>query len=289
MRLSLHALACGARELARRLPADPLERRDPAFIHETLQVLEPLVETWYAPEYEGLEHIPPGRALLVGTHNGGFIGPDLFSLMVGVWRALGTERPIYGLTHDIAFRIPIMARWLSKIGGVPARPALALQLLERDLGVIVFPGGVRDAYKPYADRHRVDFFGRMGFLRTAIRAGAPLVPIVSAGAHEAIYVINDGVRAAHALKLDTLLRVDVLPLHLCLPWGIALGTVPYIPMPCKVKIKVLPPIDLGLPPEAADDRTTLAGAYRHVTGVMQAGLDKLVARGGTGLHARFRA
>lgn len=289
MRLPLQALVRGAREFARRLPEDPLLRRDPAFIREVLQVLEPLIKTWYAPEYEGLEHIPPGRALLVGTHNGGFIGPDLFSLMVGVWRTLGTERPIYGLTHDIAFRIPIMARWLSKIGGVPARPALALRILECDLGVIVFPGGVRDAYKPYADRHCVDFFGRLGFLRTAIRAKAPLVPIISDGAHEAIYVIDNGVRAAHALKLDTLLRIDTLPLHLCLPWGIALGTVPYIPMPCKVKIKVLPPIHLDLPPEAADDRAKLAGAYRHVTGVMQAGLDELVAQGGTGLHARFRS
>lgn len=285
MRHLLRELVREARELAGPLPADPLARRDADFIRRHLQILGPLVETWFAPTYEGLEHLPPGRALVVGTHNGGFIGPDLFSFMVGVWRTFGPERPSYGLAHDVAFRIPIMARWLSKLGAVPARPELALALLARDRLVAVYPGGVRDAYKRHADRHVVDFFGRRGFLRTAIRAGAPIVPMVSAGAHDAIYVIADGVRVARALKLDAALRLDALPLQLCLPWGVALGPVPYVPLPCKVKIKLLPPIDLRLPPEAADDPDVVARAYQQVIEVMQAGLDELVARGGFGLRA----
>lgn len=277
------------KELAGPLPEDPLARRDAGFVRRHLQILGPFVDAWFAPEYEGFENLPPGRALIVGTHNGGFIAPDLFSLMAGVWRAFGPEQPTYGLVHDVVFQVPVMARWLSKIGGVPARPDLALELLRRDRWVLVYPGGVRDAYKPYADRHVVNFFGRMGFVRTAIRAGAPIVPVVSAGAHDAIYVISDGVRAAHALKLDASLRIDTLPLQLCLPWGVAVGPVPYIPMPCKVKIQVLPPIDLGLPPDAADDRHRVAAAYQHVVDVMQANLDALVARGGFGARSRWRA
>lgn len=275
------------RELARPPAADPLARRDPAFIRRQLRILGPLVEAWFAPEYEGLAHLPRGRALVVGTHNGGFISPDLFSLMVGVWRTLGPERPAYGLAHDVAFRVPVMASWLGKLGGVPARPELALRLLARDACVAVFPGGFRDAYKPYGARHVVDFFGRTGFLRTAIRAGAPIVPLVSAGAHDAIRVVSGGVGAARALGLDRSLRIDALPIQLCLPWGVAVGPVPYLPMPCKVKLAMLPPIELGLPPEAAEDRALLEGAYRRVIAVMQAGLDDLVARGGFGLCSRF--
>ena len=289
MRLSFRELWRELEELTGPLPADPLARRDAAFIRRHLQVLGPFVEAWFAPAYEGFENIPPGRAFLVGTHNGGFIAPDLFSLMVGVWRTFGPERPTYGLAHDVAFRVPVMAQWLSKIGGVPARPELALELLRCDRWVMVYPGGVRDAYKPHAVRNVVDFFGRTGFIRTAIRARAPIVPIVSAGAHDAIYVLADGVRAAKALKLDALLRIDALPLQLCLPWVVAVGPVPYIPMPCKVKLKVLPPIELGLPPDAADDRDVVAGAYQRIVHTMQAELDELVARGGSGLRSRWRA
>jgi 1-acyl-sn-glycerol-3-phosphate acyltransferase len=289
MRLPLREVVRELRELARPLPADPLARRDPDFIRRHLPIVERLVEAWFAPEYEGLEHIPAGRALVVGTHNGGFISPDLFSFMVGLWRVRGTEPPIYGLAHDVVFRLPLMATWLSKLGAVPARRELALELLGRDLGVVVYPGGVREAYKRHAARNTVDFYGRTGFVRTAIRGRAPIVPLVSAGAHDAIYVLSDGVPVARALGLDARLRIDTLPLQLCLPWGVAIGPVPYLPAPCKVKLAVLPPIELGLPPEAADDPGAVADAYRRVVGVMQAGLDALVARGGAGLRGRLRA
>lgn len=288
MKLPLREVISELRELARPLPADPLARRDPDFIRRQLRILEPLVEAWFAPELAGLEHVPRGRALVVGTHNGGFISPDLFSFLVGLWRTRGAEPPVHGLAHDVVFRIPLLASWLSKLGAVPARPELALELLGRDLCVIVYPGGVREAYKRHDRRDVVDFFGRTGFVRTAIRAGAPIVPVISAGAHEAIRVVFDGVRAARALRLDALLRIDTLPVQLCLPWGLAVGPVPYLPAPCKVKLEVLPPIELGLPPEAAGDPAAVAAAYRRVVEVMQAGLDALIARGGFGVRARLR-
>ncbi len=283
----LREMLRGLEALAVRLPADPLARRDVDFIRRQLETLGPFVDLWYAPEYEGLEHLPEGRALVVGTHNGGFIGPDLCSFIIGLWRARGPELPVYALAHDVTFRLPAVARWLSKLGAVPARPEIAHELLEREACVIVYPGGVRDAYKRHADRHVVDFYGRTGFVRTAIRAGAPIIPLVSAGAHDAIYVVADGVRVAHALGLDRRLRLDTLPLQLCLPWGLAVGPVPYVPLPCKVKLTLLPPIHLELPPAAADDPDAVAGAYRLVTETMQAALDALVARGGFGLRARW--
>src|SRR5262249_13079233 len=141
-------------------------------------------DLWYAPDLTGLDHLPPGRALVVGTHNGGFMAPDMFSLMVGFWRHFGVERQAYGLAHDMVFRLPVAGRWIAQLGAVPAHPENARKLLERDVAVLVYPGGDRDAYKPWHERHTVKFGGRKGFIRLALRTQAPIVPVVSVGAHD---------------------------------------------------------------------------------------------------------
>ena len=270
---------------------DPLDRRDPAFIRAERDWLGALCQTWYSPDVLGLENLPAGRALVVGTHNGGYLAPDMFSLMVASWHAFDpAERAAYGLAHDFVFRIPWAGRWIAKLGGVPASPANAETLLERDVAVLVYPGGDRDAYKPYRHRHRVHFAGRKGFIRMALRTRAPIVPVVSVGAHEVFRVLTDGVELARATGLKKYFRMDVLPVALAAPTGIAVGAVaPMVPIPTKIKIRVLPPIDLGRPPSAASDDVAVGELYDHVTAVMQAALDELVEAGGFGVKARFRA
>ena len=49
----------------------------------------------------------------------------------------------------------------------------------------------------------------------------------------------------------------------------------------------LPPIDLGLGPEAADDQAAVDAAHDRVRDTMQAALDDLVKEGGFGPAARF--
>ncbi len=278
-----------ARVAVETLPDDPLDRRDPAFILEEGDLLGDACDAWYAPELLGLEHLPPGRALVVGTHNGGFMAPDMFSLMVGFWRHFGVERQAYGLAHDFVFRLPFVGRWIAKLGGVPASPENARKLLERDVAVLVYPGGDRDAYKPYHERHAVKFSGRSGFVRLALRTGAPIVPVVSVGAHEIIYVLTDGAELAERLGLRRRFRLDVLPVMLTLPFGVTVGPmVPYVPVPTKIRVRVLPPIHLGLPASAADDPEAVREAMAGVERTMQRALDELVAEGGFGPRARFR-
>jgi 1-acyl-sn-glycerol-3-phosphate acyltransferase len=272
------------------LPRDPLERRDPDFIMAERDLLGAACEAWYQPELMGLDHLPSGRALVVGTHNGGVMAPDMFSLMVGFWRHHGAARRAYGLAHDVVFRLPFFGRWIAKLGGVPAHPENARRLLERDVAVLVYPGGDRDAYKPFRDRHRVTFGGRRGFIRLAIRTGAPLVPVVSVGAHETFYVLTDGAGLAQRLGLKRRFRLDVLPIALSLPFGLTVGAItPFLPLPTRIRVRVLPPIDLALPPRAADSEDAVQAALDRVAGGMQAALDALVAEGGFGPRARFRA
>ena len=60
----------------------------------SLDVLGRATDAWFAPEVIGLEHIPPGPSLVVGTHNGGNMAPDMFCTMVAFWRRFGVERAV---------------------------------------------------------------------------------------------------------------------------------------------------------------------------------------------------
>ena len=66
----------------------------------------------------------------------------------------------------------------NKIGLVAAHPANAHRLLH-DEGrlVLVFPEGQKGTRKLFWQRYKLRRFGRGGFVKTAIRAGVPIVPV----------------------------------------------------------------------------------------------------------------
>ena len=49
------------------------------------------------------------------------------------------------------------------------------QLLEQGLLVVVAPGGMKEALRPREERYQVKWSDRKGFVRLALRTGAPLV------------------------------------------------------------------------------------------------------------------
>jgi 1-acyl-sn-glycerol-3-phosphate acyltransferase len=268
-------------------PVDPLERREPQFIRDELPLFERYFEAWHKAEVMGLEHLPPGASLVVGNHNGGTLAPDMFALMAAYWRRFGVYRPAYGLAHDLVFTVPGVRQWMSKLGAVPARPEFALELLRRGSVVLVFPGGDVDAYKSWSDRHLVKFGGRCGFIRVALRAQVPIVPAVAIGAHESTVVLSDGKNLAEKLGAKRV-RLDVMPVSLGFPWGLIVGPVnPFVPFPTRIRIRLLPAIDLGLPPSAADDDALVRDLAERVRETMQHALDELVTEGGFGLLGRL--
>lgn len=260
---------------------DPLAWRDPEYIRRQIDWFGRYVDRWFDPELSGLEHVPAsGRVLAVGMHNGGTMSPDMCITMVAFWRRFGFDRLAYGLAHDLVFRVPGVGRWLRRLGGLPARQENGMRALARGAAVLVYPGGDVDSFKPAAERHVVKFGGRTGFIRLALRARAPIVPIVSVGAHQIFHVITDGRDVALRLGLKRGLRMEVMPVMLAAPWGLTFGPfLPYLPMPSRVRVRALPAIDLGLAPDAADDRDAVAAAAERVRGIMQAGVEALVAEG----------
>src|ERR1700749_1055823 len=111
---------------------------------------------------------------------------------------------------------------------------------------MVMPGGDLDTWRPYSQRYRVRFSGRTGYARTALRAGVPIVPMANAGAHETLIVLSDGRRLAKALHLQELARASIWPVHLSLPWGLAIGPWPHIPVAALPRYRIGP----AVPPPA---------------------------------------
>jgi 1-acyl-sn-glycerol-3-phosphate acyltransferase len=263
------------------MPAS-FDRRDPEFIRTHLDALSFFFEHYHQVEVAGLDNVPSGRALVVGNHNGGIMSPDMFALMVSWWQTFGVDSPAYGLMHDLPFRVPVIGDALSRLGAVHAHPDNARRLLERDAKVLVYPGGDLDAFRPWSRRHEIVFGARRGFIRIALSTGAPIVPVVAAGAHEGCFVVSDGRKLARALGLKRL-RVEAIPIAFGLPWGFFVGPAPYLPLPLRIKIRVLPPMAWPhLPREAANDDARVEECRVQVIAAMQRALDELAAEGDFG-------
>ncbi|HEY5152270.1 MAG TPA: lysophospholipid acyltransferase family protein [Mycobacterium sp.] len=180
--------------------------------------------------------------LFVANHGfGGII--DLNVLAVGaVLEELAVDRPVTFLTHQLAWTLGV-GPLVEHLGARPASRDSARQAFEEGHHVVVFPGGDLDAFKSWRDRNHIVFGGRHGFASLAIEEQVPIVPIVTAGAGESLLVLTDGERLTRALHLDKLLRMKALPTSISLPWGFnigAVGMLPYLPLPTKLRTRVLP-------------------------------------------------
>jgi len=258
-------------------------RRDPDFIRAHLDKVASVFDRYHGASVEGLEHVPAGRALLVGNHSGGVMSPDMFALMLAWWRHFGADEPAYGLAHDLPFLIPGFGTLMSKAGAVKASQANAMELLRRDAKVLVYPGGDIDAYRPWSRRNEIVFGDRVGFIRLALRTGAPIVPVVAAGSHDALRILTDGRGIARMLGLKRCARVEVFPISLCLPWGIAFGPHFYWPIPVRIRIRVLPAMSWpSLGPDDAENDVIVRRCRDEVLERMQSALDELVREGGFG-------
>jgi 1-acyl-sn-glycerol-3-phosphate acyltransferase len=194
-------------------------------------------------DVRGLEHVPPGRAMVVSNHSGGTTIPDVWGFGYLWYKHFGFDRPLHPLAHEIILSTHATARWFARRGVLRASRKVAVDVLgrwQRDL--MVMPGGDVDTWRPYKDRYQVRFGGRTGYAKTAIETQAPIVPVANAGAHETLYVLTDGARLAQKLRLPQLTRASVFPVSLALPWGLTIGPWPHLPVPTKLRYRIGAPI-----------------------------------------------
>jgi 1-acyl-sn-glycerol-3-phosphate acyltransferase len=257
------------------LPA-ALRERDPDFIRRSLPFTWPLIVGWFRPDIRGLARIPShDPVLLVGNHSGGNVAPDTLAFTLAFYRHFGVERPFFQLAHHLVMKAP----WLSllhRYGTIEATWENARAAVDRGAAVLVYPGGDWETHRPSWHGHRIEFAGREGFVRLALAADVPIVPVVSIGGQETALFLTRGERAVRALELDRRFRLKVLPISLALPWGLDVGDFfGHIPLPAKITIQVLEPIDLHRRFGPHPDVDTV---YETISGLMQRTLDELAAQ-----------
>lgn len=114
----------------------------------------PIVKTYFRSQVLGLEHVPPGAALMVANHSGGLVTVDMSVIAVDYYKTFGYERPLYALAHDNLFRGPA-AGFLERTGVIRATPEHASEALAAGGLVLVFPGGDYDVYRPTSLRTNI--------------------------------------------------------------------------------------------------------------------------------------
>jgi 1-acyl-sn-glycerol-3-phosphate acyltransferase len=207
-----------------------------------LAAIRPIKEKWFRVEVRGVENIPTeGGALLVSNHSG-TVPVDGLMTMVSVRDHTG--RDLRPLGADLVFRLPVVGELARKGGATLACNEDAQRMLSGGELVGVWPEGFKGIGKPYADRYKLQRFGRGGFVSAAIRTGVPIVPCSVVGAEE-IYPLVGNVPA-----LARLLGVPYIPITPFFPW---LGPLGLVPLPSKWLIEFGEPIRTDSYDEGAAD------------------------------------
>ncbi|WP_372441053.1 lysophospholipid acyltransferase family protein [Mycolicibacterium mengxianglii] len=244
---------------------------DPAVTEQVAKYAGALVKRYFRAEVRGLDNFPPtGAALAVSNHSGGMLTPDVLVLAPEFYRKFGYGRPMYTLAHYGVVMGPI-GDLLGRVGVIEASRESAAKALHDGAVVLVFPGGDYDAYRPTFGANIIDFSGRTGYVRTALEAGVPIVPVVSIGAQESQLFLTRGNWLAKRLGL-TKARMDILPFSVGFPFGLSMLIPPNLPLPSKIVTEVLEPIDITA---RFGDDPDISEVDAHIRQVMQTALDGL--------------
>ena len=259
----------------RRLEGDH-EDDEWGFDEDFADLVEPffgfLYDRWWRVKVEGAHRVPAhGRALLVSNH-AGILPWDATMISVALLREHPLPRHPRFLVLNWAFDLPWISAFMRKVGGVVASPYNALRLLEQDQLVAVFPEGVKGTGKPFAERYRLQRFGRGGFVEIALRAGAPIVPVAVVGSEEIYPKLGEVPALARALG------APFFPVTPTFPW---LGPLGVVPLPSKWRIEFCEPIATAHHgADAASDRGLVLELTDQVREtVQQAVYANLVRRG----------
>ncbi len=211
-------------------------------------------------QVRGLENVPAGRALLVANHTFGF---DVAFPLAAITRKTG--RVVYSLGEHAWWMFPGVRRFASAVGVVDGTPENADRLLAADQLLLVMPGGLRESMKPRELRYRLLWGHRYGFVRTAIRNRAPVVPVACVGADEIFELVGN----PFARGRKWLGRAFPIPR----PWA----GVPIV-HPVKLRYAIGEPLVLPATPEQEDDPQVVRRCRFEIEGALQELIDLELAR-----------
>ncbi|SDE73535.1 1-acyl-sn-glycerol-3-phosphate acyltransferase [Blastococcus fimeti] len=243
-----------------------------------------LLNRWYFRlEIDGWENVPDRTSLVVGVHSGGALTMDAWTL-VNAWHThFEGGRALHGTAHDVLMAAPGLGDYFRAVGVIAANRRSVGAALEQGEDVVVWPGGEVDAMRSWRKRDVATLGGRTGFVKQAIRSGVPIVPVATVGGHDTVFVVSEGKWLANALDrvtgLKTTLRGANLPIIAGFPFPLAVEILPaHVPLPAKIRTRLLEPIEVDDDPERADDQAYVQKIYDQVEADIQAGMDGLAAK-----------
>lgn len=236
-----------------------------------LPLWRPLFENWFRVEVIGAENIPADGAGLIVSNHAGVVPVDALMTTVAVHDHSG--RALRLLAADLAMTLPGSAPLARRAGATLACAADAERLLEGGHLVAVWPEGYKGLGKPFADRYRLQRFGRGGFVSTALAAGAPIIPCSVVGSEEIYPKIGEFLPLARLLGLPYVPITPTFPL---------LGPLGGIPLPTKWTIEFGEPIETShLSADASDDPMVVFEITDQVRETIQNTLFRNLARRGS--------
>src|SRR5262249_39122896 len=174
---------------------------------------------------------------------------DAVMLQVGLLDEHRAARSLRLLSADLVYTVPMLAALARKSGHVPASQEQAERLLRSGELVGVFPEGFKGIGKPFADRYRLQRFGRGGFARVAMRTGVPIIPCAIVGAEEIYPMVANLPEVAARLKLPYFPVTPLFPLF---------GLLGVIPLPSKWIIEFGDPVPTdGFTADQWEDRDVI--------------------------------
>jgi 1-acyl-sn-glycerol-3-phosphate acyltransferase/nucleoside-diphosphate-sugar epimerase len=226
-----------------------------------------LHDLYWRIEHQGLENVPrQGKAVLTGVHRG-FMPWDGVMALHLLRRETG-RIPRF-LIHPCLIKLPFLANYMTKLGGIPACQENADRVLGQEGLLGMFPEGISGAFTLYRDAYKLGRFGRDEYVKMALRNRAPIVPFVTVGSAE-IYPI--------LFRIDSKLVRRVfewpyLPITPTFPF-------PGLPLPSKWHTRFLEPITVHeqYPPEAADDPAVVRAISAEVRAAMEGAIREMLER-----------
>jgi len=191
-------------------------------------------------------------------------------LMTSVRQKHARQRVTRPLIEDFPWHLPYAGMLLRSLGCVRADQENAERLLREEQIVAVFPEGVKGIGKLFRDRYKLQRFGRGGFVKLAMRTGAPIIPAAIVGAEEAYPLLGKVTWLVRALG------IPYFPITPTFPW---LGLLGLVPLPSKWSIEFGDPIDMSeYNADTAGDITVVNRITEQVRLAIQEMLDRALAQ-----------
>ncbi|GIJ75795.1 1-acyl-sn-glycerol-3-phosphate acyltransferase [Micromonospora phaseoli] len=232
-------------------------------------LLRRLYRDWFRTEVSGLENVSAdGAGLIVGNHSG-TVALDALILSTALHHEHPAHRYLRLLGADLVFRMPVVSEIARKTGGTVACNPDVERLLRGGELVGVFPEGFKGIGKLYAERYKLQRFGRGGFVSAALRTGTPIIPVAIVGGEEIYPMLAD------IKPLARLLKLPFFPVTPTFPW---LGPLGMVPLPSKWLIEFCPPIPTAHLVDSADDPLVVFNLADQVRETIQQTLHRLLER-----------